>query len=132
MDADYPNSWILSADHELDAAQILFEQGGYSEVVGYHIHQGLERYLKGFLASREMAIPAVHDLGELIRRAAQVEPELLRFIEDIQPFTEYFVETLGDEIMLPQPSREDVRHAMEIAWDLRRQLTPLLFATSEE
>ncbi len=131
MDADYPNAWILSADHELDAAQILYEQGGYSEVVAYHIHQGLERYLKGFLASRDMAIPAVHDLGELIRRAAQIDSDLLRFVEDIQPFTEYFVETLADEILLPQPSREDVRHALEIAWRLRRQLTALLLAAPE-
>ncbi len=132
MDGEYQNSWFLSAEHELDAAQLLFEQGGYSEVVAYHIHQGLERYLKGFLATRETAIPAVHDLGELIRRAAQVDPDLLRFVEDIQPLTEFFVETLEEDLILPQPSREEVRQAMEIAWRLRNRLNILLLAAREE
>ena len=58
MDAEDKNVWILSAEHEMDAAQLLFEHGGYSEAVAHHVHQGLERYLKGFLSSRGSAIPA--------------------------------------------------------------------------
>jgi len=126
VDVEYQNAWLLSADHELDAAQLLFEQGGYPEVVAYHVHQGLERYLKGFLAARGSAIPAVHDLGELVRRAAGLEPELLRFVEDIQPLTGFFVETLDEDLVLPQPDREGVRHAMQIAWRLRDRLLTLL------
>ena len=132
MDIEDENAWLVSADHELDAAQLLFEQGGYIEVVAYHIHQSLERYLKGFLASRGNAIPAVHDLGELLRRAAALEPELLRFLEDVGPLTAFFVETLEDELEIPQWTRDEVRHAMEIAWRLRHGLTRLLAAVREE
>lgn len=132
MDVEHRNAWLLSADHELDAAQLLFEQGGYAEVVAYHVHQGLERSLKGFLASRGNAIPAVHDLGELLRRAATLEPDLLRFAEDVGPLTEFFFETLEDEFVLPQLTRDELRHAMEIAWHLRQRLNALLAADSDE
>jgi HEPN domain-containing protein len=132
MDFDAENAWLLSAEHELDAAQLLFEQGGYAEVAAYHVHQGVERYLKGFLASHGNAIPAVHDLGELARRAAQIAPDLLRFVEDVQPLTAFFVETLEDELVLPQPGREDVLHAMRIAWRLRQRLAALLSHAREE
>ncbi len=131
-DVEYENAWLLSADHEMDAAQLLFEQGGYVEVVAYHVHQGLERYLKGFLASRGNTIPPVHDLGELLRRAATLEPDLLRFAEDVGPLTPFFMETLEDEPDLPQVSRDEVRHAMEIAWRLRQRLNRLLAAGREE
>ena len=132
MDTDYENTWLRSADHELDAAQLLFEQGGYMEVIAYHVHQGLERYLKGFLVPRGCAIPAVHDLGELLRRAASLEPDLLRFLEDVQPLTGFFVETLDDEVAIPELSHDEVRHAMEIAWRLRLHLNALLAAGREE
>ncbi|HYB74913.1 MAG TPA: HEPN domain-containing protein [Candidatus Sulfotelmatobacter sp.] len=126
MDVEYRNAWLLSADHELDAAQLLFEQGGYIEVVAYHIHQGLERCLKGFLTSHGAALPAVHDLGELLRRAASLEPELLRFVEDVGPLTGFFVETLEDELEIPAWTRDEVRHALEIAWRVRQRLSVLL------
>lgn len=132
MDTEQENAWILSAEHELDAAQLLFENGGYVEVVAHHVHQGLERYLKGFLSSRGSAIPAVHDLGELVRRAAQIEPDLLRFVEDVQHLTEFFVETLDEAFVLPQPSHDEVRHALEIAWHLRRRLNALLLVSRED
>ena len=132
MDTEQENAWILSAEHELDAAQLLFEYGGYVEVVAHHVHQGLERYLKGFLSSRGSAIPAVHDLGELVRRAAQIEPDLLRFVEDVQPLTEFFVETLDEDFVLPQPSPDEIQHALDIAWRLRQRLTTLLLASRED
>ena len=126
MEPGVENTWIVSAEHELDAAQLLFEQGGYLEVAAHHIHQGLERYLKGFLASRGAAVHPVHDLGELVRRCAQVEPEMLRFVEDVQPLTVYFVDTLESELVLPEPSRDDIRHALQIAWRLRQRLATLM------
>ena len=95
-------------------------------MVAYHVHQGLERYLKGFLAARGSAIPAVHNLGELLRRAAGLEPDLLRFLEDVQPLTGFFVETLDEDLVLPHAEREDVRHTIQIAWRLRDRLITLL------
>lgn len=67
-------------------------------------------------------------MGELLRRAAALEPDLLRFVEDVGPLTQFFVETLEEEPDIPQVTRDEVRHAMEIAWRLRHRLVVLLAA----
>ncbi len=64
-------------------------------------------------------------------RTATLEPPLLRFLEDVGPLTQCFVETLEDEPEIPQVTRDEVRRAMELAWRLRRRLNLLLAAGRE-
>ncbi len=44
--------WIERGKHDLDAAKILLRERGYFGVVVFHIHQAIEKYLKGYLIHR--------------------------------------------------------------------------------
>ena len=41
--------WIERAEHDLEAAQLLLDWEAHSDIVLFHIHQAIEKYLKGFL-----------------------------------------------------------------------------------
>lgn len=41
--------WIERGEHDLKVAKILFAENEYFDVVLFHIHQAVEKYLKGFL-----------------------------------------------------------------------------------
>lgn len=41
--------WIERGKHDLEVAKILLAEGEYPDMVLFHIHQAVEKYLKGFL-----------------------------------------------------------------------------------
>ncbi len=41
--------WFARGDRDLETAQLLYDEHGYSDVIAYHIQQVVEKYLKGFL-----------------------------------------------------------------------------------
>ncbi len=50
QDSKIYQDWFDKADHDLEAAKILFQDDAFMDVVGYHLHQAIEKYLKGFFA----------------------------------------------------------------------------------
>ena len=49
MKAQIVKEWIERGKHDLEVAKILIAEEEYSDVVLFHIHQAVEKYLKGFL-----------------------------------------------------------------------------------
>lgn len=41
--------WIERGKHDLEVAKILLTEEEYSDIVLFHIHQAVEKHLKGFL-----------------------------------------------------------------------------------
>ena len=41
--------WIVRGEQDLEVAKILLAEEKYSDVTLFHIHQAVEKYLKGFL-----------------------------------------------------------------------------------
>ena len=66
--------WFRKADSDLaDARRSVASEGPY-DTACFHAQQAVEKYLKGYLAWREQAIPRTHDLEELQRLCAAQEP----------------------------------------------------------
>ncbi|HID19880.1 MAG TPA: HEPN domain-containing protein [Methanophagales archaeon] len=49
MKEQIAKEWIERGKHDLEVAKILLAEKEYSDVVLFHIHQAVEKYLKGFL-----------------------------------------------------------------------------------
>ncbi|GIV15064.1 MAG: hypothetical protein KatS3mg022_0499 [Armatimonadota bacterium] len=39
--------WFVRGDHDIETAQLLYDQDGYTDSIAYHIQQAMEKYLKG-------------------------------------------------------------------------------------
>ena len=48
------------------ARQLLAVEDGDQTIIGFHLHQAVEKALKAFLAGSEIEIPYTHDLAKLI------------------------------------------------------------------
>lgn len=74
-------TWFKKADGDLFAATIIQRssdpQGPHWDIVLFHAHQAIEKYLKGCLAAKLILIPKTHDLPGLLRLCLQFVPELL-------------------------------------------------------
>ncbi len=89
------------ADSDLaDARRTVASEGPY-DTACFHAQQAVEKYLKGYLAWREQAIPKTHDLEELQRLCLSLEsiPELASL--DLTELTGYAVELRYDAEFWP-------------------------------
>jgi HEPN domain-containing protein len=52
--------WIERGTHDLEVAKILLDEEEYSDVILFHVHQAVEKYLKGFLISKGWKLKKIH------------------------------------------------------------------------
>jgi len=47
MKDEVANEWFQRAKHDFDVAKLLYKQKHYLDIALFHIHQAVEKYLKG-------------------------------------------------------------------------------------
>ena len=66
MDEELVAEWFKFADADIDTALLLKEmRPQHREIICYHCEQAVEKYLKGFLVSKNQMPPKTHDLTNI-------------------------------------------------------------------
>ena len=84
--------WLERGDHDLDAARILLSRESYSDIVLFHIHQAVEKYLKGFLVSKNWQLKKIHDIETLLTEAGKSDKEFQGYHDFGRKLTAYYFE----------------------------------------
>ena len=87
-----PQDWFVKAERDLQTAELLWREKGHAEMIGFHLQQGLEKSLKGFLLSKKWRLKRTHDLVALLNEAVGYEPSLESFRDTCQQVTEFYIE----------------------------------------
>jgi len=62
-----PNYWFEIAHHDIDTANLLIKEKGYPDIIIYHLHQAIEKILKGLILKENAVFPYIHDLERLYK-----------------------------------------------------------------
>ena len=66
--------WILLADRDLCAAEILFkDEYTLTNIVAFHCQQAIEKYLKAYLIQKDIPLIKTHDLIKLNGMINEIE-----------------------------------------------------------
>lgn len=87
----YPKDWFRKGDEDLLAAGALMITGNVG-IAAFHLQQALEKYLKGYLLSRNWKLRRIHDLEELLDDAIKLKPSFETYRPLCQTVTEYYIE----------------------------------------
>lgn len=113
--------WFERGDHEIETAQLLYDQHGYTDAIAYHIQQAIEKYLKGYLVFNGQKPPWVHELDTLLNLIEKFEPDLyLPFVELCEKATRYYIEDRYPPGPLAEYDRKEVKADLDLAWELIR------------
>ena len=113
--------WFERGDHDIETAQLLYDERGYIDAIAYHIQQAIEKYLKGYLVLQGDRPPWVHELDTLLTLVANFEADLYDpFIELCEKATRYYVEDRYPPGPPAEYSREEIRADLDLAWELVR------------
>jgi HEPN domain-containing protein len=114
--------WILLADKDLEAAELIIEDEYLTNIVAFHCQQTIEKYFKAFLLENNKPIIKTHDLIKLIG--------IIKGIKDLGidentliRINEVYVESRypGDSGLLPDgiPTDEQAHVFMEYAKEIK-------------
>jgi len=84
--------WIERGKHDLEVAKILLAEEKYSDVVLFHIHQAVEKHLKGFLIYKGWELKKIHDIELLITAALSFDDEFQKYLDLGRQLTAFYYE----------------------------------------
>ena len=118
--------WVEKAEHDFTTAEHLLTlpEGCPFDVVCFHAHQCVEKYLKSLLTFRSVDFPKTHDLVVLLNLAGG-STALGIGLTDVEPLNRYPVEARypGDwEEFTRQEAEEAVQLARKIRGAMRKHL----------
>ena len=119
--------WILLADKDLQAAEILFKtEYPLTNIVAFHCQQTIEKYLKAYLIENDVPIMRTHDLIRLNGMIKEIndlgiDEENLMIINEVYIGARYPSE-LG---LTPDgmPSKEQAEKFVEFAKEIKTTIT---------
>ncbi len=81
--------WKMIAEHDIDTVDLLLKENGHIDVTIYHMHQAVEKTLKGLIVKNGKEIPFIHDLKRLYAILRQIDgafPDIEEAIINLQNF----------------------------------------------
>ena len=84
--------WIERGKHDLEVAKILLAEKDYSDIILFHIHQAVEKYLKGYLIYHGWELKKIHDIELLITGALSFNEEFQKYLDFGRILTAFYYE----------------------------------------
>ena len=122
--------WILLADKDLRAAEILLkEEYPLTNIVAFHCQQAIEKYLKAFLIEKDIPLVRTHDLVQLngmIRKIKDlgIDREKLDIINEVYVESRYPGELglMPDGMPTNEQAEEFIAYAKEVKTIINNEL----------
>ena len=110
-------------DHDIETAQLLYDEHGYTDAIAFHIQQVVEKYLKGYLVLRGQRPPRIHELDTLLTLASEPRPDLYQaYIELCEKATRYYIEGRYPPGLPVEYDREELKADLDASWQLVRMI----------
>jgi HEPN domain-containing protein len=115
--------WILLADRDLCAAEILFkDEYTLTNIVAFHCQQAIEKYLKAYLIQKDIPLIKTHDLIKLNGMINEIEnlgldEKKLLVINEVYTESRY----PGELGLMPDgmPTNEEAKEFIEYAKEIK-------------
>jgi HEPN domain-containing protein len=90
------DQWVTLAIHDAETARLLMDENGYPEIIIYHMHQSIEKYLKALLVKAGRSIRRTHHIDVLLSELIETYPQLKEIQEAV-----LFVHTYSPRLRYP-------------------------------
>ena len=118
MDRDLIAEWFRFADADVDTVLLLKEmRPQHREIICYHCEQAVEKYLKGFLVSKEQIPPKIHDLTHLCNLCSEQNQDFASILPQCSYLKQFGVQPRYPKEM--DISDANVEKAVKYALDVR-------------
>ena len=114
-DSKNPEDWFRKANGDLAFAKAGFKESGVPSVACFLSQQVAEKYLKGFLLSRNKEFKKTHNLMELAKKCALLDKNFEKIVENLKILNKYYKLTRYPDGIFIDYTVEDATEALELA-----------------
>ena len=118
MKKQVAEEWIERGKHDLEVARILLQKKEYLDVVLFHLHQAVEKYLKGFLIYRGWELKKIHDIETLLTDVISFDEEFKKYLDFGRRLTAFYLEERYPPGPITHYSRKEVAETIGIVEDI--------------
>lgn len=112
--------WQERADEDFGSAKLLLEHECFPAVVCFHVHQVVEKYLKGYLAYNNFELEKTHQLDVLLEEIAiKIDEEFRKYKDEAVSLNDYYIETRYPTDLRENILIEEAKEALEKASRIR-------------
>ena len=115
MKEELVKEWFERGNHDLDVARILIRKDLYSDVALFHIHQAVEKYLKGYLIHNGWELKKIHDLESLVTEASGFDPKFQKYLDFGRKLSGYYYEERYPPGPISTCSKEEIEEILDMA-----------------
>lgn len=118
--------WFNMADKDLRGAEILYQHEGDYGLVLFHLQQGVEKYLKGYLIYKTGILQEGHSLIKLCKKAMAYDKQFREYMRDCAFLNGYYIETrypAEDPLIADE---EDVQEGIKFARQMKLFIEQLI------
>lgn len=84
--------WFERGRHDIETAQLLYDEHGHSDAIACHIQQAIEKYLKGFLVLNGRRPAKIHELDTLLHQIETFDDSLVDFLDLCEKASRYYID----------------------------------------
>jgi len=114
--------WFERGLHDIETAQLLYDERGYTDSIAYHIQQAIEKYLKGYLVLHGKKPPKIHELDALLNHIAAFDDSFNGFLELCEKASRYYIEERYPPGPIVEYEYNEIKADLDKAWELIRKV----------
>jgi HEPN domain-containing protein len=110
--------WFERGSHDIETAQLLYDERGYTDSIAYHIQQAVEKYLKGYLVLNGKKPPRIHELDTLLNHIVLFDESFDSFFDLCEKASRYYLEERYPPGPIVEYTYDEIKTDLENAWEL--------------
>ncbi len=114
--------WFERGKHDLETAKILLREEKYLDVAAFHIHQAIEKYLKGYLIHNGWELRKIHDLELLITEAVNFDSDSQKYLDFGRKLTAFYYEERYPPGPITSYTKEEIKEMLEVTEEIINKL----------
>lgn len=114
--------WFERGRHDIETAQLLYDQRGYTDTIAYHIQQALEKYLKGYLVLYGKKPPKIHELDTLLNLIAPLDNSFMSYLDLCEKASRFYIEDRYPPGPPIEYQHEEIKSDLDLAWELIKKI----------
>lgn len=114
--------WFERGRHDIETAQLLYDERGYTDSIAYHIQQSVEKYLKGYLVLHGRKPPKIHELDTILNQIAAFDDSFNDFLNLCEKASRYYIEDRYPPGPPVEYEYEEIKADLDKAWELIRKI----------
>jgi len=114
--------WFERGRHDIETAQLLYDERGYTDSIAYHIQQAIEKYLKGHLVLNGKKPPKIHELDTLLNHILRFDDSFNSFLELCEKASRYYIEDRYPPGPVVEYEYNEIKADLDEAWELIRKV----------